>query len=77
MKILGALDTLVALVFWLFGIFHLDFISGFIMVLGFYLLIKGINHLCHAKICCNNIKLISAAERNFQHDGIEISFIKL
>ena len=42
MKILGALDTLVALVFWLFGIFHLDFISGFIMVLGFYLLIKGI-----------------------------------
>ncbi len=41
-KILGALDILVALVFWLFGIFRLDFLSGFIMILGFILLIKGI-----------------------------------
>lgn len=41
-KILGALDILVALSFWVFGIFHISVMSGFILVLGFFLLVKGI-----------------------------------
>lgn len=41
-KILGVLDILVAISFWIFGIFHLSFMSTFILILGFYLLIKGI-----------------------------------
>jgi len=42
LKILGALDIFTAICFWIFGIFHPSFISSFILVLGFYLLIKGI-----------------------------------
>jgi hypothetical protein len=41
-KILGVLDIFVAICFWIFGIFHLSFMSSFILILGFYLLIKGI-----------------------------------
>lgn len=40
-KVLGALDIFVGLCFWLFGIFHL--VPGsFIMILGLFLLAKGI-----------------------------------
>ena len=41
-KILGALDILVALSFWVFGIFHISAMAGFILVLGLFLLVKGI-----------------------------------
>lgn len=41
-KILGTLDILVALSFWVFGIFHISVMAGFILALGFFLLIKGI-----------------------------------
>jgi len=41
-KILGALDVFIAIIFWIFGVFHLHFLAGFILVLGFFLLIKGI-----------------------------------
>ena len=41
-KILGTLDVFVAICFWIFGVFHLSFLSGFILVLGFFLLVKGI-----------------------------------
>lgn len=41
-KVLGALDIFVALVFWIFGIFHLGFLSGFVLILGFFLLVKGV-----------------------------------
>ena len=41
-KILGVLDVFVAICFWIFGVFHLHMLSGFILVLGFFLLVKGI-----------------------------------
>ena len=41
-KILGILDIIVAISFWLFGVFNLQIMSGFILVLGLFLLAKGI-----------------------------------
>jgi hypothetical protein len=41
-KILGVLDIFVALVFWLFGMFELSVMTGFILVLGLFLLAKGL-----------------------------------
>ncbi len=41
-KLLGVLDIFVAICFWIFGVFHLSFMSGFILVLGLFLLVKGI-----------------------------------
>jgi hypothetical protein len=41
-KLLGALDLFIALCFWVFGVFHLNFLGSFILILGFFLLIKGI-----------------------------------
>jgi hypothetical protein len=41
-KILGIFDIFVALCFWVFGIFHLSFMSHFIFILGCILLVKGI-----------------------------------
>lgn len=41
-KILGVLDIFVAICFWIFGVFHLGILSGFILVLGLFLLVKGI-----------------------------------
>lgn len=41
-KILGILDIFVALCFWIFGIFHLSILGSFILILGFFLLVKGI-----------------------------------
>jgi Sec-independent protein secretion pathway component TatC len=41
-KILGALDIGVALLFWVYGIFHLESISGLVFILGLFLLVKGL-----------------------------------
>lgn len=41
LKILGTLDIFVALVFWLFGIFHIVN-ESFVLILGLFLLAKGI-----------------------------------
>lgn len=52
-KILGVLDIIIALFFWIFGIFRLQnnvFMSGFIMILGFYLLVKGVAFIISADI---------------------------
>jgi len=40
-KILGILDIFIAVVFWLFGIFHI-IPSNFILLLGMILLVKGL-----------------------------------
>jgi hypothetical protein len=40
-KILGILDILSAVLFWLFGLFHI-IPSSVILIIAFYLLIKGI-----------------------------------
>jgi len=41
-KILGVLDILIAVNFWIFGIFQIKSLSGFVLILAFFLLIKGI-----------------------------------
>ena len=41
-KILGVLDIFVGLVFWIYGIFHINSLSGLIFILGLFLLFKGI-----------------------------------
>ena len=41
-KVLGIIDIFVALCFWVFGIFHLSFMSHFIFILGIILLVKGV-----------------------------------
>jgi len=40
-KVLGILDLFVGIVFWIFGIFHI-IPSSFVLVLGLFLLAKGI-----------------------------------
>lgn len=40
-KLLGVLDIFVGIVFWLFGIFNI-IPSSFILILGLFLLVKGI-----------------------------------
>ena len=40
-KILGILDIIAAIIFWLFGMFHI-IPSNIILIVAFYLLIKGI-----------------------------------
>jgi len=40
-KVLGILDIFVGMCFWLFGIFHI-IPSNFILILGLFLLVKGI-----------------------------------
>jgi hypothetical protein len=40
-KILGTLDIFIAIVFWLFGMFHI-IPSQFILLLGMVLLVKGL-----------------------------------
>jgi hypothetical protein len=42
LKVLGILDIFTGICFWVFGIFNLEFMSGFIFVLGIILLVKGI-----------------------------------
>jgi hypothetical protein len=42
LKFLGGLDILIAILFWIFGIFHISLLSPLILILGFFLLIKGI-----------------------------------
>ncbi len=58
-KILGALDILIALSFWIFGIFDLEFMSGFILILGFFLIAKGIIFLTQLSIA-SILDLVSA-----------------
>jgi len=41
-KILGVLDIIVAMSFWLFGVLDIQMMSGFIMLMGLFLLVKGI-----------------------------------
>jgi hypothetical protein len=41
-KLLGIIDIFIALCFWIFGVFHLNLMAGFIFMLGVYLLIKGV-----------------------------------
>ncbi|MBD3252299.1 hypothetical protein GF386_01045 [Candidatus Pacearchaeota archaeon] len=41
-KILGLIDIVVGISFWLFGIFHLKILAGFILIMGLFLLAKGI-----------------------------------
>jgi len=41
-KILGILDIFVGLTFWIYGIFDIAAWSGFILLLGLILLIKGV-----------------------------------
>ena len=42
LKLLGILDIFIGICFWIFGVFNLRFMSGFIFVLGVILLIKGV-----------------------------------
>jgi hypothetical protein len=42
LKLLGGLDILIAILFWIFGVFHLNILSSLILILGFFLLVKGI-----------------------------------
>ena len=39
-KWLGILDIFIAVCFWIFGVFHLNIMAGFILVLGFFLLVN-------------------------------------
>ena len=41
LKLLGAIDIFVGICFWLFGIFHI-LPDSFILILGLFLLVKGI-----------------------------------
>ena len=41
-KILGLLDIFVAVVFWIFMVFNIQSWSGFVLLLGLFLLVKGI-----------------------------------
>jgi hypothetical protein len=42
LKLLGILDIFIGICFWIFGIFQLKSLSGFIFALGIILLIKGV-----------------------------------
>ena len=41
-KILGFLDIVVGLSFWLFGVFGIESLAGLILIFGLLLLVKGI-----------------------------------
>ena len=41
-KLLGILDIFVAIFFWVFMIFNISYLSGFVFLLGLFLLAKGI-----------------------------------
>jgi uncharacterized membrane protein len=41
-KILGILDIVVGLLFWVYGIFHVESLEGIIFILGLFLLVKGL-----------------------------------
>jgi len=41
-KILGILDIIIGFMFWLFGVFHIESLSGFFLIIGLYLIAKGI-----------------------------------
>ena len=41
-KILGIIDIFIAVFFWVYGVFGLSVLKGFILFLGIFLLIKGL-----------------------------------
>ena len=41
-KILGILDIIVGLMFWIFGVFHIESLSGLFLIFGLFLIVKGI-----------------------------------
>jgi hypothetical protein len=41
-KVLGIIDIVIGLLFWVFGVFNIEAMSGFIFLLGLFLLAKGI-----------------------------------
>jgi len=50
LKILGIMDIITAICFWIFGIFRLSEISGFILLMGLVLLVKGVIFIIQASI---------------------------
>jgi len=41
-KVLGIFDVFIGLVFWMFGIFNIVSLSSFVLLLGLFLLVKGV-----------------------------------
>ncbi|MFH1358664.1 MAG: hypothetical protein ABIH37_02135 [archaeon] len=41
-KILGSLDLAVGILFWVYGIFHVEFLGGIVLILALFLLVKGL-----------------------------------
>lgn len=41
-KILGLLDIFVGLLFWIMGVFNVDSLQGLVLILGLFLLMKGV-----------------------------------
>ena len=41
-KILGMFDIIVAILFWIFAVFSISSLSSFVLLLGLFLLVKGI-----------------------------------
>lgn len=41
-KILGILDIVVGILFWIFGIFYFESLGGLMFILGLFLLVKGL-----------------------------------
>jgi len=42
LKLLGILDIIIAICFWIFGMFRFDILAVLVLILGFILLVKGI-----------------------------------
>jgi len=41
-KILGLLDVFAGLLFWIFRVFNVDSLGGLVLILGLFLLVKGV-----------------------------------
>jgi len=41
-KILGLLDIFVGLLFWIMGVFNVNSLHGLVLILGLFLLVKGV-----------------------------------
>lgn len=41
-KILGIIDIITAVLFWIFAIFNVRYLTGIVLLLGLFLLVKGI-----------------------------------
>ena len=58
-KLLGILDLFIGICFWIFGVFNLEFMSGFIFILGIILLVKGVIFMTQLSIA-SILDIISA-----------------